>query len=343
MKKINLFSLIFALIFSLQSCAQESKTYWKIKDIYREDKQEFLGLNGIYMKEILKQNFHFIRENNTLSFDLPSKFELDLKNFKNLNQIKITDQEYYEMYDQKFSGNTFLVKFKDEMTTSDSKNTIIEFEKRSKEDYDKDLAKAAAERKEIAQKMTTLKEELKKNPPIHLEPTKKFPQKEVSILIDKSEKIELLIPDQIELRESGDIKNEKFNDIKIGTFRKDSKIYDIEHSGEDYGLDQLTIWVSTDPANFDIEKYIKDNPNMFLVKQENNNILGYILRYDDENKEAVIQSFFSLKYLKIGKSQIFIYSDVNRSQIKNYPNSEKMNKIINFNYSISENISLVKK
>lgn len=343
MKKLNLYSLLIILLFSLQACAQESKTYWKIKDIYREDKEEFLGFNGIYMKEILKQNFHFIRENNNLSFDLPSKFDLALKNFKRLNQIQVIDQEYYEMYDQKFDANKFIIKFYDGMTASDSKNTIIEFEKISKKDYDNDLAKAAAERKEVAQKMTALKEELKKNTPIHLESTKKFPQKEVSIFNANSEKIELQIPDHIQLRESGDIKTEKFNDIKIGTFRKDSKIYDIEHSGEDYGLDQLTIWVSTDPTNFDIEKYIKDNPNMFLVKQENNNILGYILRYDDENKEAIIQSFFILKYIKTEKSQIFVYSNVSRSQIKNYPNSEKMNKILNFNYSISENISLVKK
>lgn len=247
------------------------------------------------------------------------------------------------MYEHKFSGNSFIIKFKDNATSSPSKNTIIEFKAITKEQFEKNIAEEIAYKKEIEKKINDLKIELEKNTPIVLSPIKKLPAKPVDIYDGKSkDDITLLIPEDVELRESGDIKNQRFGEIKIGTFKENSKIYDVDHPKNDYGLKQLTIWISTDPSPFSMEKYIAENPNIVLVKKEKENIVGYEISYDFENEKAVIASFFTLKYIKVGVSHIFIYSDVYRSQIKNHPNSEEMNKILNFNYLISENINLKK-
>lgn len=335
--------LILILTFSLPYDGQEKETFWAIESIYREDGKPFIGLTGAFMQQLYDYNFNFVKRNDSLYFELPEKFELDLKNFRSLRQLHITDKDFYEMYDHKFSGNSFVIKFKDNATTSPSKNTIIEFKQITKEQFEKNIAEEIAHQKEIAQKIKDFKTELEKHAPITLNPIKKLALKSVEINDDKFENdIKLLIPEEIELRESGDVKNEKFGDIKIGTFKENSKIYDVDHPKNDYGLKQLTIWVSSDPSTFSLEKYVSEDPNIVLVKKEKDHIVGYKISYDFENEKAVIASFFTLKYLKVGSSHIFIHSDVYRSQINNDPNSEEMNKILNFNYLISENINLKK-
>ena len=335
--------LILILTLSLPFYAQEKETFWEIESIYREDRKPFIGLTGAYMQQLYDYNFNFVKRNDRLYFELPEKFEVDLKNFKTLRQLQITDKDFYEMYDHKFNGDSFIIKFKDDATSSPSKNTIIEFKQISKEQFEKNIAEEIAHQKEMAKKINDLKTELEKHTPITLNPIKKLALKSVEINDDKYENdIKLFIPEEIELRESGDVKNEKFGEIKIGTFKDHSKIYDVNHPKNDFGLKQLTIWISTDPSIFSLEKYVSGDPNIVLVKKEKDNIVGYKISYDFEEEKAVIASFFTLKYLKVGSSHIFIHSDVYRSQIKNYPNSEEMNKILNFNYLISENISLKK-
>lgn len=341
MKKLVILSVIFMSIFALHSCAQETETYWRIADIYREDQAPFIGLTAMSMEEIYDYNFHFVKRKDSLYFELPEKFMLDLKDFSSLGQLQITDKDYYEMYDHTFSSNSFIVKFKDNATSSASKNTIIAFEKIEKEEFEKDIDEAIAYQKAVAKKIDDLKDELKKQPPIVLNTVKKLPTKEEVIVDDTYEHdITLLIPEEIALRESGDIKNEQFGDIKIGTFKDHSRIYDIDHA-EDYGLKQLTIWVSSDPAAFSMKKYVAETPNLVLVKSGENSIVGYKISYDFETDKAIIGSFFTLKYYTVGKSHLFIYADVYASQMKNAPNDEEMNKILNFNYSLSENISVI--
>lgn len=338
MKKLIII-LIFS--FSLQSCAQEKETFWEIKSVYRVDEKPVKAIKDYFLAEIFKYNFNFKKRNDSLFFELPEKFEISLKNFKSISQLQIDNEAYFKMSNYEFEGDKFLIKFEDN-TLTDPENSIIEFKKISKEQFDKNIAEAIAHQKEIAQKLSNLKNELGNNPPITLNNIKKLSLKSKIISNDKSENIELFIPNEIELQESGDIKNKKFGNIKIGTFRGSSKIYDIEHSDEDYGLKQLTIWVSTDTATFSMESYVSENPDMVVVRKGKDNVVGYIIRYDFENEKAVISSFFTLKYFKVGNSHIFIHSDVYRSQIKNYPNSEEMKKILNFNYLVSENITLKK-
>lgn len=339
--------IIFLFSFSLQACGQEKETYWEIENIYREDKKPFIGLTGFYMQEIYDNNFHFVKRNDSLFFELPEKFVLDLNNFKSLRQLNITNRDYYEMYDYIFNRDNFIIKFKDNATSTESKNTIIDFKKISKEQFEKNVAEAISYQKDITKKINELKDELKNNPPIVLDNVKKLSLKSTIISNDKSDDIELLIPNEVELRVSGDIKNEKFGSIKIGTIKDNSKIYDIKHSKEDYGLEQLTIWISTDKSNFETEKYVSENDAIVLVRKGNNNIIGYTIGYDFENEKAKIVSFFTLKYFKVGNSQIFIHSEVLSSDMENNQNREsnkqhlkEMNKILNFNYLISENITV---
>lgn len=339
MKKIIIILIVF---FSLQSCGQEKETYWEVASVYRVDEKPVKGIKDYYLDQIFKHNFNFKKRNDSLFFELPEKFEISLKNFKSLSQLHIENEEYFKMYNYEFAGDKFLIKFKDN-TLTDPKNGIIEFKQILKEDFEKNIEKDLAHKQDVAKKMDALKAELANQSPIILNPVKKLPLKTVKISNDKSVgAIALLVPEEIELKESGNLNNEKFGKILIGTFQKNSKIYDIVHPKNDYGLKQLTIWVSTDPTSFSLDNYVSGNPDMFIVKKEKNNILGYTIRYDEYSDQAVVQSFFTLKYLKSGNSHIFIFGDVNRRQIKNYLNAEEMNKIINFNYSMSENMSLKK-
>ncbi|WP_202948177.1 hypothetical protein [Flavobacterium sp. CF136] len=335
--------LILIIVFTLMnvSCdSQNKETYWEISNIYREDKEDFKGLTGNYMQQILDQNFHFIKKNDSLFFELPEKFTVNINNLKSLIQIKIMDKDYYEMYDFSFSDKTFNIKFKDNATFSSSKNTIIEFSQISKEKFQKDINEEIAYVKELKQKTNNLKTELASKPQIKLNNVVKLPLKNYTIQNDKEGKIVLQIPQQIELKESGDIKNRKFDAIKIGTFKDNSKIYDVEDPKNNYGLRQLTIWVSTDPSNFNIDQYLAQASNLVVLKKDNNSIVGYELGYDNNFEKAIINSFFCLKYYNVNKSHIFIYSDVYQSQTKGANSIEEMNKILNFNYLISENINV---
>lgn len=332
--------IILMVSLSLQSCGPEKETYWQIASVYSPDEKLVKGMKDFYLDQIFQKNFNFRKRNDSLFFELPEKFEISLKDFKSLSQLHLEKEEYFKMENHEFAGDKFLIKFIDS-TSTDPKNSIIEFKQISQEDFEKNIAKDIAYKQEVAKKMNALKAELAKQSPILLNAVKKLPLKTVKITNDKADhEIALLIPKEIELKETGSVNNEQFGKILVGTFQKNSKIYDIVYPNIDFGLKQVSIWVSTDSTPFSLSDYSSENPNMFIVKKEKNNILGYTIRYDEYSDQAVIQSFFTLKYLKSGNSHIFIFADVNRRQTKNYPNAEEMNKIINFNYLMSENISL---
>lgn len=333
--------LVLILLFNLSiiGCTSQNKeTYWEISNIYREDNEGFKGLTGYYMQKIFDNNFHFVKKNDSLYFELPEKFNISLENFKSLKQIKIDTHDYLKMYDFAFSGKTFKIKFRDNATVSDSKNTIIEFSQISKEKFESDIKEEIAYVEEIKQKINVLKNNLALKPQIKLNEVVKLHSKKCTIQNDKGQNIVLKIPEQIELKESGSIKNDIFGDIKIGTFKDNSKIYDLKDPKNDFGLSQLTIWVSTDQSKFDIEHYINKDTNIVIVKKEDNMVVGYKLSYDPNIEKAIVNSLFCLKYYKVDNSHVFIYSDIYLYENNKVISVEEMNKILNFNYSMSENI-----
>ncbi|WP_437917837.1 hypothetical protein [Sphingobacterium sp. LRF_L2] len=340
MRTLIMLTLMLTSTTALQSCAQESESYWRIKSIHREDGEPFLGLTAMSMEEIADYNFHFVKRNDSLYFEWPEKFAIGLNDFKELSQLQITDKDYYDMYDHRFQGNSFLIKFVDKATNSKSKNTIMEFEKIDHEAYKKDLAEAIAYQKTISDKIEDFKKTLAKDSPIVLEQLEKLPTKVDTIFDDTYDSdIILRIPEKIALWESGDLKNEKFGPIKIGTFKEHSKIYDIEHA-DDYGLKQLTLWLSTDPTPFDMESFIAENTQLVVVKEEKDAIVGYTISYNVEEDKPFIQSFITLKYYLVGKTHVFIYGDVSASQMQNASDIAEMNKILNFNHLILNHITI---
>lgn len=337
----NTLVLIFVMLVSLNCSAQESETYWEIKTIYREDNTPFKGLTGDLMQGILDYNFHFIRKGDSLHFDLPSKFSFALAEFKNLSQLQIRNKDYYQMYEQSFDGDIFKVKFKDLATMTDAKNTILEFVRISKAQYDDHIKEEIAYKKTIAEKINALRLQLTSNPQILLAPLEKLPQKSQTIEDDKGKAISLMIPKEIDLKKSGQIKTAQFGAVKIGTLVKNSVVYDIEYPKKDYGLKQLAIWVSTDPASFDLNAWKKQNPNRLIFKEDNNGLIGYELDYDADQQKAIIRSLFCLKYKKVGKIHVFLYSDIFRAQFRgDYDPLKDMNEILNFNYLMLNNISI---
>jgi hypothetical protein len=332
---------IILMIASLNCKSQDGETYWRLSTIYREDKSVFKGLTADAMQEILDYNFHFIRRADRLYFEVPAKFSVDLSGFKSLAQLQIRDREYCKMYSQSFDGDIFKVKFKDLSTTTESKNTVMEFTRISKAAYEDDINKEIARQKAIANEINALKQQLISSPQILLDPLEKLPQKSQVIEDDKEDKINLLIPEEIDLKKTGQIKTEQFGAIKIGTFTKNSVVYDVRHSKKDYGLKQLAIWVSTDQADFDLESWKKTRPNRLIFKDDRNGVIGYELDYDAGKQKAIIRSVFCLKYKKVAQAHIFVYADVFRSQFGgNYDPLTEMNVILNFNTLILDNITI---
>jgi hypothetical protein len=333
--------LLLCFTFLLISCSsQEKESYWKVNDIYRENKEPFRGLNGDLMQEVVDYNFHFIKRNNSLFFELPEKFTIDIKKLKNFRQLQIPNKDYYEIYANEFDGDAFKIKFKDNATLSDSKNTILEFTKLSKEKYLKSINDAVLRQKEMQKKVENLKLELVKNPQIVLNPITKLPQKTDTLINNQGREILIKTPKEIEIKESGDLKNQVFGNIKIGTLKDRSIIYDLHHKENDFGLKQLTIWMSTDTTAFNMDSFLARQPNILTYKRDKNSVVGYEIVFDESSNQAVVQSLFCLKYYQIENTHIFIYGDAYRSQMKNVDNKTEMNKILNFNYLLSENISI---
>ncbi|RZL34666.1 MAG: hypothetical protein EOO96_09030 [Pedobacter sp.] len=333
--------LLLCFTFLLISCSsQEKESYWKVSDIYRENKEPFRGLNGDLMQEVVDYNFHFIKRNDSLFFELPEKFTIDIKKLKNFRQLQIPNKDYYEIYANEFDGDAFKIKFKDNATLSDSKNTILEFTKLSKEKYLKSINDAVLRQKEMQKKVENLKIELGKNPQIVLNPITKLPQKTDTLINNQGREILIKTPKEIEIKESGDLKNQVFGNIKIGTLKDRSIIYDLHHKENDFGLKQLTIWMSTDTTAFNMDSFLARQPNILTYKRDKNSVVGYEIVFDESSNQAVVQSLFCLKYYQIENTHIFIYGDAYRSQMKNVDNKTEMNKILNFNYLLSENISI---
>lgn len=330
---------IMVMIASLNCKSQDGETYWKLSTIYREDKTPFKGLTVDAMQEMLDYNFHFIRKADRLHFELPAKFSVDLSDFNSLSQLQIRNHEYYKMYSQSFDGDIFRVMFKDLATMTESQNTVMEFTRMSKAAYEDDINKEIARQKAVADKINALKQQLTSSPRILLDPLEKLPQKSQVIEDDKGEKINLLIPKDIDLKKTGQIKTEQFGAIKIGTFVKNAVVYDIRHSQKDYGLKQLAIWVSTDQADFDLGSWKKERPNRLIFKDDSNGVIGYELDYDAGKQKAIIRSVFCLRYKKIGQAHVFVYADVYRAQFGgNYDPLKEMNEILNFNNQMLGNI-----
>ena len=333
--------LLLCFTFLLISCSsQEKESYWKVSDIYRENKEPFRGLNGDLMQEVVDYNFHFIKRNDSLFFELPEKFTIETKKLKNFRQLQIPNKDYYEIYANEFDGDAFKIKFKDNATLSGSKNTILEFKKISKEEYLKSMNDAVLRQKEMQKKVENLKLELGKKPQIVLNPITKLPQKTDTLINNQGREILIKIPKEIEIKESGDLKNQVFGNIKIGTLKDRSIIYDLHHKENDFGLKQLTIWMSTDTTAFNMDSFLASQPNILTYKRDKNSVIGYEIVFDESSNQAVVQSLFCLKYYQIENTHIFIYGDAYRSRMENVDNKTEMNKILNFNYLLSENISI---
>lgn len=193
----------------------------------------------------------------------------------------------------------------------------------------------------VADKINALKQQLISSPRIVLDSLAKLPQKSWAIEDDKGKTINLLIPKEIDLKKTGQVKTEQFGAIKTGTFVKNAVVYDIQHPQKNYGLKQLAIWVSTDPAAFDMDSWKKDNPNRLIFKEDRNRVIGYELDYDADKQKAIIRSFFCLSYKKAGQAHVFVYADVYRAQFGgNYDPLKDMNEILNFNYLMLDNITI---
>lgn len=220
-----------------------------------------------------------------------------------------------------------------------------------------------------------LKNELDRHPQLvlnaarELNATNELSTKRVVIANDQQQKITLDIPEGVTLAESGALKSEAFGEIRVGTLAAHSIVYEIEHDDYNYGftpseiwmtadadtfsydallerepdMKSLThadfaIWISTDSMAFSMDDYLAANPHLKVVESDGNRVVGYDIQFDPEKDAAFIHSLFSLTYYRVGQSHLFIYGKVTRSEVKNFPNVEVMNRFVNIFYLVSNNI-----
>ena len=202
-----------------------------------------------------------------------------------------------------------------------------------------------------------------------LNATGDLPSTTVKVTNDLQEEIVLDIPESITLEKSGALKSEQFGALQVGTLQAQSAVYDVVHNDYNYGFTppeiwmtadtdtfsydallerepgmeafthaDLAIWISTDARPFSMDDYLAAHPNLKTAGREGNHVVGYDIQYNHEKAEAFVQALFTLTYEKVGRSHVFIYGKVTRSEVKNFPNREVMNRFINIFHLIAENI-----
>lgn len=337
------FITAFFCFMALNSFSQNEK-YYQITKVYREDKAGFRGFTLAKMQQYLDNYYHFIKKDDMLYFDLPQKLVIAEKDLKSLNNEKYENTILHEIYKKEVVGDKYLMRFTDNATSDASKKTVIEFTEVSKEKYYQNIEEEIAYQKKAANEITVFKDSLQKNP-LKLKKATVLKQKKQVITDYMVEEITFSIPLDYNLRQSGNIKNSVFGDIKTGTLQENSIVYEIENPDVKFGLDGLAIYMLTDKTKkFNIAEFLKSKENYAVIMQDKNSFVAYDITYDFDKDKPVIGSYEIVKYFNFKDVHIFIASS--SSVHDHYINgikqpSEDILKIINANYELMKNINVI--
>ena len=334
----NLFILVF--IFHFYKCKSQEETYWKIENIYNDKNIALIGqkaVKNLDAQDLYENHFHFIKNGNDLKFLSPNIIIIRLDSLVNFSQLGLSESDNLKIIDYNFDNKTFNIKYNQNLVLfPDSEYYTMVFNKVNKKEFNESIDNLKLEQTQISNDIKRLKNDLVKNNPIKIESPKKIQLKQEIIFDSDKKKIEVKIPHEMEIKESGALQTKYFDNIRIGTFLPNSKVYDIIYSDENYIYDHVSLWLSTDISSFNIEDYLVNDKSIQVVKRENDNIYGYKVNYNKINKEMLC-SFFIIKYYKLNNSHVFIYYETS-----NVPETSiaAKNKIVNFNYFTIQNIEI---
>lgn len=333
---------LFFCFITMTAFSQEEK-YYQITKVQREDKEPFRGFTIAFMQDYLDSYYHFVKKGNALHFDLPEKKVIAENDLKSLNDKKFDGKFWHEIYENKVVGNKYIIKFKDNATSSSSKNTIIEFTEITKDQYYKNIEEEIAFKTKVASEITSLKERLEKNP-MQLGSPKILDKKTQVIEDPRNREITFLLPKEYSLRQSGNIKNKAFGELKTGTLKENSIVYEVEKPNTDSSLNDVTIYMLTDKAQkFDIETFLKTQTSYAIITQDKNSFVAYQVSYDFDAEKPIIYSYEMLKYYYFKGTHVFISSSM--QQQDRYLNGVKQPQedllpVVKTNFDLLHNISV---
>ena len=140
MKKLIPLLLLFLII----SCSKRNDQieYYRISDIYRENKEPFKFGMSYFLQKIYDKDYHFIKKESILEFDLPEKIKLNMDTLKSLsherlwlNSNQLSDSIYFKGYED----GKFKIKYINGYTSDEDKRVVIEFEEITKNVYEEDI------------------------------------------------------------------------------------------------------------------------------------------------------------------------------------------------------------
>ncbi|MFC0778859.1 hypothetical protein [Flavobacterium sp. HJSW_4] len=144
-KLIALFAALFLLGCSYSK--KEEIEYYRIFDIYRNNKESFRFGAHYFIQKIYDADYHFTKKGNKLSFDYPQKMQIDMDKLKSLSNKRVDINSNVlsdSIYFKGIEDGKFKIKFINIYTDEEDKRVTIEFEKISKQEYDADIESSKA-------------------------------------------------------------------------------------------------------------------------------------------------------------------------------------------------------
>lgn len=155
MKKIILFLI---LSISMESCGQETDTYWKSENVTKIDSKPFSGITSAFMDMIAEMRIHLSTKNDSLYIDYPFEKKIKISEFQSFTNCRIpsTGQLLDSIYDVNISKNALNIKFYYNGTANKEKRFSLNFVNVNKEIFHKEVKKLQEEKSKILHNIINL-------------------------------------------------------------------------------------------------------------------------------------------------------------------------------------------
>jgi hypothetical protein len=318
LKKILLF------ICPLVCSCQESPSYWRISNIYKEDGIQLRGITALKMQEIYNQDMHFKKDKSILKFDLPTPKNVALDTLKSLSNKRF-DNDFFigelvgklvdSIYFKGIEKDKFKIKIINNYTTDEDKRTVFEFEQISEKEYFDDIKKT-----QLRQEVSDAKiSEFLKNYKLDNSWSKNDFQSTKNVNLESVDRkiFKIEIPENFEVKAVSKLYNNTFDKLKVGSAHDNHIHYELINSKlkDNLAKEAEFFIVNRDQDKFDLEKYLSLKPNYHVLQKDKNSFTAIEVFYDEEvNTVKIIEMISFSHFYKDGNHLILFCSDSVKSE-----------------------------
>lgn len=121
----------------MQSCGQETETYWKSENVTKIDNTPFRGITSAYMDMIAEMQIHLSKNNDSLIFNYPNEKTIKISELKSLTNCRIpsTGQLLDSVYDVRVENDKLKIKFHYIGTGDEEKRFVLNLIKIDKKEF----------------------------------------------------------------------------------------------------------------------------------------------------------------------------------------------------------------